>query len=111
MRFSQNLDMFHPTYHYVSALLERGVRVLVYVGEYDWICNWVGNSKWVEKMEWSGGDGFRGVEMGSWKLEGETVGRYKAYGGLTFATIRGAGHMVRVYFRGTVSRMQTHASY
>ena len=25
----------------VGALLERGVRVLIYVGTYDWICNWV----------------------------------------------------------------------
>ena len=27
--------------HYLAALLERGVRVLVYVGANDWICNWV----------------------------------------------------------------------
>ena len=25
----------------IGALLERGVRALVYVGDTDWICNWV----------------------------------------------------------------------
>ena len=39
--FRANLDGYHPTYHYVAALLERGVRTLIYVGAYDWICNWV----------------------------------------------------------------------
>jgi carboxypeptidase C (cathepsin A) len=88
------MDSVHPTYHYVSALLERGVRVLVYVGEYDWICNWVGNSRWTEELEWSGGDAYRKVPMGTWELDGKTVGRYKSSGDLTFATIHGAGHMV-----------------
>ena len=27
--------------HYLAALLERGIRALIYVGATDWICNWV----------------------------------------------------------------------
>ena len=30
-----------PTQHYIAALLERGVRVLIYAGANDWVCNWV----------------------------------------------------------------------
>jgi carboxypeptidase C (cathepsin A) len=60
-RFNARYDRFHPTYHYVAALLERGIRVLIYVGEYDWICNWVGNRAWTEALEWSGGDAYRKV--------------------------------------------------
>jgi cathepsin A (carboxypeptidase C) len=41
--FNQNMDEYtHQTQFYVAELLERGVRVLVYAGTYDWICNWVG---------------------------------------------------------------------
>lgn len=29
--------------YYVTSLLDRGVKALIYVGMYDWICNWVGN--------------------------------------------------------------------
>lgn len=40
-RFNDNLDAYYPTQFYIAGLLERGVRVLIYVGDYDWACNWV----------------------------------------------------------------------
>ena len=40
-RFAYTQDHTFPTQYYIAALLERGVRVLLYVGDYDWICNWV----------------------------------------------------------------------
>lgn len=43
-RFNRVGDSMFPTELYLGALLERGVRVLVYVGENDWGCNWVRNS-------------------------------------------------------------------
>jgi carboxypeptidase C (cathepsin A) len=92
--FYASLDEFHPTYLYVAGLLERGVRTLIYVGEYDWICNWVGNSRWVERLEWSGGEEYRATSEGTWKFEGEDAGRKRTAGNLSFVTIRGAGHMV-----------------
>ena len=39
--FATHDDGVHRSVDYVAALLERGVRVLVYVGANDWICNWV----------------------------------------------------------------------
>ena len=39
--FDATLDEVFPTQHYLTALLARGVRVLLYVGANDWICNWV----------------------------------------------------------------------
>jgi hypothetical protein len=54
-RFAANVDGERaPTQHYVTGLLERGVRVLVYVGENDYICNWIGNLGWSEQLDWSG---------------------------------------------------------
>ena len=44
-RFEATLDHVFPTQHYISALLERGVRVLIYVGANDWSCNWVRNAR------------------------------------------------------------------
>lgn len=40
-RFGAVLDNMFPTVIYIEQLLERGVKVLVYVGDVDWICNWV----------------------------------------------------------------------
>ncbi|KAJ3532606.1 hypothetical protein NMY22_g7675 [Coprinellus aureogranulatus] len=44
--FALTMDEYRPTYHYISNLLDRGVRALIYVGKNDWICNHVGNERW-----------------------------------------------------------------
>ncbi|KAJ7714954.1 serine carboxypeptidase [Mycena olivaceomarginata] len=94
--FSDNLDGDQSTQHYVAALLERGVRVLIYVGTYDWICNWVGNERWTLAMEWSGQSEFSQQELKPWGVnEGDSrIGLTRSAKGLTFATVEGAGHMV-----------------
>ena len=43
--WAENLEMMFPTQYYIAALLERGVRVLVYAGSNDWVCNWVCSSR------------------------------------------------------------------
>lgn len=40
-QFNGALDIIFPSSNYIAALLERSVRVLIYVGANDWICNWV----------------------------------------------------------------------
>ncbi|XP_048140299.1 serine carboxypeptidase-like 48 [Rhodamnia argentea] len=42
----------------IPAHLEDGLKVLIYAGEYDLICNWLGNSNCVHAMEWSGQNQF-----------------------------------------------------
>ena len=92
--FANNLDEYHPTQHYVAALLERNVEVLIYVGKYDWICNHVGNEAWTLDLKWSGHDEFSIQPLREWKVDGKPAGMTRSAQGLTFATIDGAGHMV-----------------
>lgn len=40
-RFGAVLDNIFPAEIYIEQLLERGIKVLVYAGDVDWICNWV----------------------------------------------------------------------
>jgi len=93
--FIGNLDHVHQTYHYVAALLERGVKILIYVGKNDWSCNHIGNEKWTMELEWTGKKEFTSQELREWKVAGKVAGETRSAKGLTFATIRGAGHMVR----------------
>ncbi|KDR70098.1 hypothetical protein GALMADRAFT_76614 [Galerina marginata CBS 339.88] len=92
--FLRNMDEFHPTQHYVAALLDRGVKALIYVGAYDWICNFVGNEAWTLSFEWSGHGEFSGLPLREWTVGGKKAGVTRSAAGLTFATIDGAGHMV-----------------
>jgi carboxypeptidase C (cathepsin A) len=92
--FIATLDEYHSSHYHVAALLERGVKALIYVGTYDWICNWVGNERWTLALEWSGQTDYVAQTMEGWKVDGKRVGQVRSAKGLTFATVEGAGHMV-----------------
>ena len=73
----------------VAKLIASGMKVLIYNGDKDYICNWVGGEKWVREMEWEHKDEFvqkQYVDIGyahSLKL-----------GNFEFLRILDAGHMV-----------------
>jgi carboxypeptidase C (cathepsin A) len=95
--FIANLDKWRVhTEEYIVGLLERGIRVLIYAGTYDWQCNWVMNYRMVQSFEWSGATEFKEAKMRDWTVEGKVAGQTKSVGKLTFATIYGAGHLVRL---------------
>ncbi|KAJ7590812.1 Alpha/Beta hydrolase protein [Mycena floridula] len=88
--FNAHMDKWaHRTQDYVSNLLDRDIRILIYAGTTDWQCNWVANKLWVDKLEWSGQEAYASAHWRNWP-----GGEVKETPLLTFATIRGAGHMV-----------------
>ncbi|KAH9924334.1 serine carboxypeptidase [Epithele typhae] len=82
--------------HYLAALLERHVRVLIYVGTNDWIASWVGNERMTFKLEWTQQDVYQTAGKHDWFVAGMQgpAGWWRKGGGLTFATVYGAGHLV-----------------
>ncbi|XP_008805718.1 serine carboxypeptidase-like [Phoenix dactylifera] len=88
MDWMRNLEVGIP------ALLEDGIKLLVYAGEYDLICNWLGNSRWVHSMEWSGQQNFVSSSELSFTVDGKEAGVLKSHGPLSFLKVRDAGHMV-----------------
>lgn len=93
--FSAAHDGLHGAVDYVGALLARQVRVLIYVGTYDWICNWIGNEAWTLALEWHGQQDFAALPLRKWHVGGHVAGKTRSAHGLTFATVDAAGHMVR----------------
>ncbi|KAJ7934189.1 Alpha/Beta hydrolase protein [Mycena leptocephala] len=87
-------DLLHGSTEYVAALLERDIRVLVYVGSYDWVCNWIGNEAWTLALEWSGHAEFAAQPLREWIVDGKHAGKTRSARAFTFATVDGAGHMV-----------------
>ncbi|KAI0696431.1 serine carboxypeptidase [Cytidiella melzeri] len=92
-RFRITHDHYNPTQYYLGALLDRGVRVLVYVGENDWICNWVANERTSLELEWHGQARFAKEPLRPWTHREHVAGKTRSAGALTFATVIGAGHM------------------
>ncbi|KAF5792428.1 putative carboxypeptidase C [Helianthus annuus] len=67
----------------ISALLEDKIQLLVYAGEYDLICNWLGNSRWVHVMSWSDQKDFISASNVSFIVDGKETGILKNHGPLT----------------------------
>lgn len=88
MDWMRNLEVEIP------PLLENGIKLLVYAGEYDLICNWLGNSRWVHAMEWSGQKEFVAASTIPFSVNRVEAGLQKAYGPLTFLKVHKSGHMV-----------------
>ena len=78
----------------VPDLLENGVRVLIYAGDVDYICNWIGNKAWTMDLPWSGSSQFKNAGDNAWTVEGSTAGQFRNYDGFTFLQVHNAGHMV-----------------
>ncbi|EJD40580.1 serine carboxypeptidase [Auricularia subglabra TFB-10046 SS5] len=92
--FREKQDNVKISDAYVAELLQRDLPVLIYVGTYDWVCNWIGNLEWTSALEWPGHETFNSQEMHEWTVEGARAGLVKKAGPLTFATVDAAGHMV-----------------
>ena len=78
----------------VPGLLALGVDVMIYAGDVDFICNWLGNKAWTMSLEWEGAPNFQKEGDHSWNVDGEAAGEARTYKGLTFLRVHDAGHMV-----------------
>lgn len=80
--FQASFDALRSSKQYVAGLLERDLRVLVYVGSYDVVCNWIGNLEWVNNLEYEGAIDFkRGLK--GWMEGGKEVGLTATGGNLS----------------------------
>lgn len=87
-------DWMQPFHRLIPSILEQ-IPVLIYAGDADFICNWLGNQAWTDALEWPGQKSFNKAEIEDLKLEnGDKTGKFKTSGNFTFMQIFGAGHMV-----------------
>ena len=71
-----------------------GIRVLIYAGDQDFICNWLGNRAWVNALPWPHQAAFNTTAPAEWKVAGAAAGTRQAAHNLTFLRVYDAGHMV-----------------
>lgn len=87
-------DWMQPYFKKVIDLLESGLPVLIYAGDKDFICNWLGNQAWADKLEWSGHAKFAALPIRTWTVGKAAAGEVKNYAHFTFLRVFGGGHMV-----------------
>lgn len=68
---------------------KRDLALLVYNGDVDAVCNFLGDEWFVDDL------GRKvAIDYKPWKVGKQIAGWVKAYDGISFATVRGSGHMV-----------------
>lgn len=92
--FVQGGDFMQPYYKTVVDILEKGLPVLIYAGDKDYICNWLGNENWVRKLEWSGSKGIAEAKVEPWIVDSQEAGTKFNHEKFTFLRVYNAGHMV-----------------
>lgn len=85
---------------YISNMLNDGsVRVLVYNGDADVVCNWYGSRAWTQQLEWKHQDAFNKANAHDFLVPGEkemvAAGSTHSFGTqFSFVRVFKAGHLV-----------------
>jgi len=58
----------------VTGILAKGIDVLGYYGDKDFICNWRGGEAWTNAVEWPGQDSFKNAPYKNWTVNGVAAG-------------------------------------
>lgn len=74
----------------VKELLEADIRVLIYAGDLDYICNYMGNQAWTLALDWKHKEEFNKAEPHDWNNK---KGLARTSNGFTFLQVYDAGHM------------------
>ena len=85
-------DNMRPLQQYLRELLEKDIPVLIYSGDKDYVCSWIGLLEVVDSL---GYKDFELQPMKKWITEnGAVAGEIKKVEKLTFIRVYDAGHMV-----------------
>jgi len=80
----------------VKQLLRSNVKVLVYAGDMDFICNWIGNKAWTMDLEWHGKQEFNAADDVKVSLRSDPntpVGEVRTARDFAFFRLYDAGHL------------------
>lgn len=87
-------DWLHRFDNVLPEMMAEGIRVMIYAGDLDIICNYLGNRRWVDALDWYGSSEWDDENDFEWSVAGQSAGKVKHWGPLSFVQVYKAGHMV-----------------
>ncbi|KAF7539554.1 hypothetical protein G7054_g2092 [Neopestalotiopsis clavispora] len=88
-------EIWKPSHQYVNYLLDMDVRVLIYVGVTDFLCQYGGMRRLVDEgLSWPHQPSFRYKPLHEWYVDGQRAGLGKALEPLSYVEVEDAGHLV-----------------
>ena len=89
-------EFMKPAISTVGQLLSTGIKVAIFQGEFDLVCDTPGTMAWIDKLPWYGVSQFKGAPQTDLTANGVSRGYVKRFENLVYYFIRNAGHMVPV---------------
>ena len=83
--------------HDIEALLDQGVRVSLYYGDADYICNWFGGQAISLAVNYTHNSEFAAAGYAPLVVDGVEYGEVRQYGNFSFTRVYEAGHEVPYY--------------
>ncbi|KAH8682722.1 carboxypeptidase S1 [Xylariales sp. PMI_506] len=90
-------DDARSTLEVFSEVAQSGIRVLIWAGDADFICNWFGSLEVANQIDYSGHDEFAAKALEPYTVDGTELGMYKTVDNLSFLRVYQAGHEVPYY--------------
>jgi carboxypeptidase D len=87
-------DLRSPSAHLLLPRLLSQIEVLLFAGDQDFICNYMGVEATIAALEWNGARGLGTVATQTWAVNGSAAGTWVAARNLTYAKVFDASHMV-----------------
>eukprot|EP00928_Gymnodinium_smaydae_P076541 TRINITY_DN5956_c0_g1_i1.p1 TRINITY_DN5956_c0_g1~~TRINITY_DN5956_c0_g1_i1.p1 ORF type:complete len:474 (-),score=75.97 TRINITY_DN5956_c0_g1_i1:518-1939(-) len=87
-------DWMKSWHQVIPDLLADGIRTLVYAGDVDYICNWLGNMKWTLALDWPHKSDFNAASNRDYMMGNQSMAKVRSSHGFTFMQVFNAGHMV-----------------
>ncbi|KAF7314566.1 Serine carboxypeptidase [Mycena kentingensis (nom. inval.)] len=91
-------DGMRDSYRLLPELVDEGVRLLIYAGDVDMLCNYLGELKWISALESTHWEAFNAAPFLPWTVSGRSAGVVHqagtGAGNVTYARVCEAGHMV-----------------
>jgi len=81
----------------LGYLLDQGVRVTLYHGDADYICNWFGGEAVSLAVDWNGKQRFNNAGYTDFIASNATYGQVRQAGNLAFVRVYRSGHLVPYY--------------
>ncbi|KAH8680595.1 serine carboxypeptidase [Xylariales sp. PMI_506] len=81
----------------LETLLDAGVRVNLYYGDADYICNWMGGEAVSLQVNYTHSAEFQAAGYAPFVVDGTEYGAVRQYGNFSFVRIYDAGHEVPYY--------------
>ena len=90
------LDFDASAGYKLAPLLDKGLPILIYNGDKDYICNWIGGLYWTSALVWEGQQEYKSTDFEYWLTDdgANVAGECKKFANLTFLVVHDAGHMV-----------------